>query len=269
MQLKRLLLAIPAGILLATTYAKADERNFTYVYETDVLAEGETEIEQWVTNQNGKEDGDYSEWNFRTELEYGVTNRYLTAVYFNLDDVRSEGVTGVEEDGGTDFKGFSWENIYQILNPHTDPVGLAAYVEYTTDGIDHELESKVLLSKPIGSWNLAANAIYEAEWEREEGQTEEEGTLEFTAGASYKLNPHWALGVEARNKSAYPDGTNLSGQEFNSVSVGPNVHYGSPKWWATFTVLPQAWGNGDGSNGDRQLVHEESIEARLIFGFPL
>ena len=136
------LLALPATLI-------ADERYFTYSYEAGVLPEGGLEFEQWITNQNGKEDGDYSEWNFRTELEYGVTDVWTTAVYLNFDSTRSEGVTGVEEEDGGDFKGISWENIYQLLNPETDIVGLALYAEYTTDGIDQELEGKILLSKPV------------------------------------------------------------------------------------------------------------------------
>ena len=249
--------------------AQADERTFTYVYEANVLKQGQAEFEQYITNQNGKEDGDYSQWNFRTALEYGVTERYMTALYLNIDSTRSDGVTGVDQADSTKFKGFSWENIYQILNPNLDPVGLAVYLEYSGDGLDHELESKLIVSKPIADWILAANAIYEAEWEREDGQTEREGTLEFVGGASYKLTPNWSLGIEARNKSAYPDGLNLSGQEYNATSVGPNIHYGSSKWWATLTILPQVWGNGDGSHGSRQLVHEESMEVRLIFGTSL
>ena len=252
---------------LVPSMGMADERLFTYSYEAEILPEGTAEFEQWITNQSGKEDGDYTEWNFRSEFEFGVTQNYMTSFYINLDDVRSEGVTGVEEDRGTDFKGISWENVYQLLNPNLDPVGLAAYLEYTSDGIDHELESKILLSKPVtDKLTLAVNAVYEMEWEKENGEQEKEAEFEVDGGASYKVAPKWNVGVEFRNKTAYPGGLDLSGQEFNSWSVGPNVHYGSPTWWGTFTVLPQVWGNGDGASGGRQLVHEESMEVRLIFG---
>src|SRR5207249_505518 len=100
---------------------------------------------------NGKEDGDYSEWNLRTEIEYGVSDRYMTAFYLNFDSIRSEGVSGVEDKNGTEFKGISWENIYQILNPNLDPLGLATYLELTSDGLDYEAEAKLLLSKQIGN----------------------------------------------------------------------------------------------------------------------
>lgn len=253
--------------ILFVSSAFADERLFGYSYEASVLPAEKFELEQYITNQNGKQDGDYSQWDLRTELEYGVTEKYMTALYLNLESTRSEGVTGVEDEDGTEFKGISWENVYQILNPNLDPVGLAAYLELTSDGLDYEIESKALLSKPITeTLTLVLNATYEAEWERDDDKTAREGTLEFTTGASYKVSPHWALGLEARNKSAYPDGLNLSGQEFNSWSAGPNIHYGNSKFWSTLTVLPQIWGNGDGAKSGRNLVHEESLETRLLFG---
>ncbi len=264
-KLNRLLLG---AVMIFSAPAFADERYFSYSYETSVLPEGQFEFEQWVTNQNGKEDGDFSQWVLRSEIEYGVTDKYSSALYLNWEATRSEG-TGEEDSQNTEFKGISWENVYQLLNPNLDPIGMGIYGELSTDGIDYELEGKLLLSKPVGKFMLAANAIYEAEWEREDNRTEEEATLEFTGGVAYKLSPKWSIGIEARNKSAYPGGLDLSGQEFQSWSVGPNVHYGNPKWWATFTVLPQVWGNGDGSAGSRQLVHEESIEVRLLVGILL
>ena len=268
MNIKTLGIFIGVILISATSNVAADERYFSYSYETSVLPEGQFEFEQWITNENGREDGDYSQWDLRSEIEYGVTDRYSSALYLNWEATRSEG-TGGEDVGDTKFKGVSWENVYQILNPNLDPVGFAVYGEVTTDGIDYELEGKLLFSKPIGKFLLATNAIYEMEWEREDNKTEREAVLEFTAGVAYKLTPQWSVGLEARNKSAYPGGLNLSDQEFQTWSVGPNVHFGSPKWWATFTVLPQVWGNGDGSEGGRQLVHEESIEVRLLVGIML
>lgn len=268
MRTLKLFIILASLILVIRTDAKADERFFTYSYESSVLPENQFEIEQWITNQNGRKEGDYSRWDLRTEIEYGVTSFYSTALYLNWESTRIDG-TEEDDDNSTEFKGVSWENIYQLLNPTLDPVGLATYLELTSDGLDYEVEGKLILSKEIDNFVLATNAIYEAEWEREDGHTEREATLEFTFGAAYKLDSHWSVGLEARNKGAYPDGLNLSGQEFQTWSAGPNVHYGTSKWWATLTVLPQIWGNGDGASGDRQLVHEEELEVRLIFGILL
>lgn len=257
------------SILFYPDFSRADERSFTYSYETNVLPESALEFEQSITNQNGKEDGDYSQWNFRSEIEYGVTEHYMSALYLNWDSTRSEGVTTEEDGNSSEFKGFSWENIYQVLNPNLDPLGFALYGEFSSDAIDYEFEGKLLFSKPVNDFIFVANAIYEAEFAKEEGQTAKEAELAFTLGASYKVNTNWSIGVEARNVSDYPGALDLNGQEFQAWSVGPNVHYANQKWWATLTVLPQVWGNGEDSSGSRQLVHEESIETRLIFGIDL
>lgn len=248
--------------------ARADERHFTYIYEADVLPAGQAEFEQWITHQNGRDGGDYAAWNFREELEYGITDHLQTALYLNFDSLRFTDADG-EDQSDFDFKGVSTEWIYQFLNPSIDAVGLALYGEYTTDGLDHELEGKILISKNIDKVVLAANAIYEAEWEREDRETEREAELQFVAGAAYKFDPQWSAGLELRNKRAYPGGHDLSGSEYSVWSVGPNIHYGAPKWWATFTVLPQVHGNGDGAGGSRQLVHEEELEVRLLVGWLL
>ncbi len=253
------------GAASAASPAAADERFFTYSYETDTLPVGAWEYEQWVTLQSGHEDGDFTEWNFRSEIETGITERLKGALHLNFSQEREQ-LPGEEEESEFDFEGVGGELIFQLLNPNVDPVGLALYGEAVTDGLDYELEGKVLISKPIDDFVFAFNAIYEAEFEREDNRTEEEAELEFTLGAAYRITPQWSVGLEARNKQAYPGGVNLSGQEFNAWNLGPNIHYGSPKWWATLTVLPQIWGNGDGSESSRQLVHEEEVEIRLIAG---
>jgi hypothetical protein len=82
--------AVLAGIAApASTYA--DERFFTYSYEaTSVLPKGGIEFEQWITYRGQKEVGIYARWDFREEIEYGVTDRYTTALYLNFRNTRSD-----------------------------------------------------------------------------------------------------------------------------------------------------------------------------------
>ena len=252
------------GFLCLST-AEADERFFTYSYETDLLPVDQVEYEQWMTLSQGRQEGDYAKWDFKSELETSFTEQLSGALNLNFQQER-ESLPGEEETSSFDFKGVGAEFIYQLLNPNLDPVGLALYGEAVTDGLSYEFETKVLVSKPVDNFVFAFNAIYEAEWEREDNQTEEEATLAFTGGIAYRFTPKWSVGLEARNEQAYPDGVDLTGQEFNCWNLGPNIHYGTPKWWATLTALPQIWGNGDGSLGGLQLEHEERFEVRLIAG---
>jgi hypothetical protein len=258
-------LALAATVLTA----QADERFFTYVYEAEVLPKGKWEFEQWLTYRKGYPEGDRNFaqhlWDFREEIEYGVTDRLSLAGYLNL---RAEQLVArndtVEDSSDFEFEGISAELKYQLLNPNTKPVGLALYFEPTYNGNEQELEYKLLLSKNLGDrWVFAANAVYEQEWEHEEGTTEKESVLEFTAGASYRLTPHWAVGLEGRYHSVYA-GLGFDEHLGTGWFLGPNVHYGSSRWWATLTVLPQITGHP--SDGGINRTEHQTFETRLIFG---
>jgi uncharacterized protein YndB with AHSA1/START domain len=249
--------------------AQADERYFTYVYESDVLPQGKWEFEQWLTYRKGFPgcDRDYNRhiWDFREEIEYGLTERLTTALYLNFRSTQNVARNpSVQDSSDFDFKGISAEFKYQLLNPHKQPVGLALYFEPTYNGNEQELEYKVLISKNLGDkWVLAANAVYEQEWEREGGSTEEEAVIEFTTGVAYRLTPKWSVGLEGRYHSVY-EGIGLDEHLGTGWFLGPNVHYGTSKWWATLTVLPQI--TGSPREGGINRTEHQTFETRLIFG---
>src|SRR5206468_7233929 len=82
------------GVLLVATPAGATERRFTYTYESATLGAGEREIEPWTTLRLGRNEY-YRALDNRLELEFGVTDRLMTAWYLNLSsetaDVPVEG----------------------------------------------------------------------------------------------------------------------------------------------------------------------------------
>src|SRR5262245_7316348 len=67
--------------------AAATERYFTYTYEPETMPKGVLEYEQWVTLAAGRDSEvgqeNYRNWQFREELEYGVTDNYTVALYLN------------------------------------------------------------------------------------------------------------------------------------------------------------------------------------------
>jgi hypothetical protein len=75
-----------AMLLLAGTVC-ADNRIFTYTYEPETEPGRDWEYEQSVTLRAGRNaavgQGDYEHWEFRHELEHGVTDRYTAALYLN------------------------------------------------------------------------------------------------------------------------------------------------------------------------------------------
>lgn len=235
--------------------AHADLRRFTYSYEPSVLPKGWMEFEQWITAKVGRESGTYAKWDFREEIEFGLTERLTTAVYLNFRDVYSSGVGEGDDEDGMEFKGVSSEWKYLLWDGKVKPLGVLLYGEATYDGEEAELEAKLVLGKEFGPLALALNGIVEQEWEFEEGETGEEGILQLTGGASYKLNKHWAIGVEFLNHREYPE---WEEEEHSAWFMGPNVHYHGEKWFLTATVMPQI--------GDRDLDEHEKIEARIIAG---
>ena len=257
---------LAAAALSAALVVQADERLFTYVQEAEVLPKGGLEFEQWLTHRRDKADGVFAAWDFREELEYGLTERASLAGYLNFRSTHSEGVTGRSDESSFDFEGISTELKYQLLNPNTKPVGLLLYGEATYNGDEFELEEKLVLQKNFGEkWVAAFNATLEQEWEFTPGDTEEELKLELTAGVAYKINSHWSVGVEGRNHRVFEPGFNFGNQAANAWFVGPNVHYAQGSWWATLTVLPQVHGSPDTRNG-LELDEHEKIEVRLIAG---
>src|SRR5262249_19527239 len=125
--------------------ASADEPLFGFIYTTDLLPKDQFEVEQWLTWRKQKAHGDFSLWEGRSEFSYGVTDAFQLSGYLNYawTNAYHNGVDGattppeqfsvynqVDPDArfnGSKFIGVSFEAIYRVLSPYTDPVGLAFY----------------------------------------------------------------------------------------------------------------------------------------------
>lgn len=247
------------GLVLSCLFAGtalADERRFTYSYEADsVLPKGAFEFEQWATLKAGKEDGKYYQWRLREEIETGLTDRLTTALYLNLKDTYSKDVTGINDKDGTEFSGLSNEWKYMLFSPHQYPIGVLLYGEIGYDGEELELEEKLILEHIFAErWILVMNLIFEEEWKWQKKKSEKEFVISPTFGLCYIINDHWSIGLEAVNHREYPD---FGDEEHSAWFLGPNIHYGSEKWWATLAILPQV---------TDVLDEHEEVEARLITG---
>lgn len=271
--------ALVLGALFGTIFtqpASALERSFTYTYEPETLPEGATELEQWVTLRAGRRElaggantvQNFNRWQFRTELEYGVTDIYQVALYLN-----SQQESFRDTSTGTDmskfaFKGVSLENIVNIVNPANHAVGVSLYLEPGYSGDEAEIEQKIIFGQRHGNWKWALNLNHAVEWEHQLHDIEGEFGAAF--GLTRFVGKQWAVGFEARNVNAMPDYKRV---EYSAVYVGPVVSFRQEKWWTTLTVMPQVFGrNWDGANdGHRNLdlTHNERVNIRLLIGFNL
>lgn len=249
MTLRFFLLILLASAWPTASYAGA--RRFTYIYETTTAAPGTFEFENWVTWRTDKdEDHDFERFDFRHELEFGITDRLQAAIYFADWTYRAGG--SVENDGSV-YTGSAIELIYNLTNPQTSPFGSALYGELKIGDELVGLESKLLLDKHLGRLLLAYNATLEAEWEGED-LDERTGEFQQTLGASYQVKPQFLMGAELLHEIAFPDWQEA---EESVLYVGPNVSVRAGKWWATATALAQV----------TDVAGEPNFQVRTIVGY--
>jgi hypothetical protein len=214
---------------------------------TEVLPQGAVEVEQWVTWRHKKPQEKYDRVQGRTEVEYGVTNRFLAALYANYEHTKivpdGPGAPNGPDDT-TKFTGFNAEFIYQVLNPFTDPFGFALYFEPSIGDGQRALEFKLLFQKNFLDDRLifATNFILEYEWEHDadEDTWEHASAFEIFVALAYRVAPGWFAGVELLNENEYAEHI-FSGAhaEVSKFYFGPTIHYASQNWWATLGVYKQ------------------------------
>ncbi len=265
----KLILAAICGVLALP--ALATERLFTYTYEPETLPKGVFEVEQWVTARVGRNRAvgqeEFYRLQFREELEYGVTDNYQVALYFN-HEYESYDIPGGNSYSDYRQTGLSLENKYLLLNPAERPVGLALYLEPSWDWDEEtfKLEQKIILGQRHGDWKWALNLTHETEWEHEYEETV--GEFEVTAGLTRVLSSRWALGLEMRHHAEIAEYEDWEGYAFY---LGPVLSYRRDRWWAALTVMPQIYGANFEGNPDRNthldLDGHEKVNMRLLFGF--
>src|ERR1043165_8333465 len=226
MQLKYLsrAAALAAALLYDGTLSQghADERRFTYSYEPETHTQGAMEFEQWVTLRSlrTKDVGqqNYSRWEIREALEYGVTDNYTVEFYLNGKSESFRDPATSEDFSKFSFEGVSLENRYMVLNPATHAIGLTLYLEPRFAGDEAEMEQKIILGQRYGNWKWAFNLTHATEWGDNFHSTE--GEVEASFGIALDLNKHWSVGLEVRDHNEWPD---YSRWENTALYLGPVV----------------------------------------------
>lgn len=257
------------GLYLGASSLQANDRRFTYSYEPEVNPKGELEFEQWVTLRTQRNDHvgqeNYNRFDFREEVEYGVTDNYTASLYLNFKNTSYRVPSTGSDESSFDFEGVSLENRYQLLNPALYPVGLTLYLEPRFSGDEAEIEEKIILGQRYGDWKWALNLGHATEWKDNFHQTE--GEIEVSAGVGYDLNSNWNVALEVKHDQAIPE---YDAWESAAVFVGPTVSYRNENWWAALSVLPQVYGHNFDGNGDGDraldLEHHERVQVRLLWG---
>jgi len=287
------LLSIISAFIMGAPMAQADESPFAYIYTTESLPKGHWEYEQWNTLRTGKAAGEYTSFDLDNEFEHGFTDNLQISFYLHSSFLHSrntpdpdELTTNLENQNSFDLNGVSAEFKYRLLSAEKDLFGLSLYAEPElgvrnkltgTDTVERSIECKLLADKHFLNDRLilAANIVFEPEWERENDERSKELKNEYLLGASYRFVPHWSAGVEFINRRLFED-QDFAKQGASAFYLGPALHYADQHWWASFTILPQIAGHpqtlGVDATGNpvsdsfRHLGEYEKMEIRLKFG---
>ena len=276
------------------SFLRAGESLFTRAYTTDTVPEGHFELEQAVRDRFERSFGDYRAFDFISEFEYGITSDLQMALYLRSgyidahdapDDDDPHGVTGFSRNRGF-LQSLSTEFIYRLLSPVKNPIGVAFYIEPEFafndlhNGLHYDktmgMEYRVILQKNFLNDTLVAvyNVVAETEFIRFRGESSWAGELDYNneLGLTYRWFSNFYGGLEARNHNEFGD---FNHWEHSVVWVGPVIHYGGERFWATLGALRQVYGTPNGTSGEGTYLGDnlfershEGWEVTFKVGFP-
>ena len=273
----RIVLALAFSFYVSA--AQADEQLFGFVRGAETLPARHSELYQFATLREGKDEGGYYGTDFETEYEYGITDRLQASLslvqhYFNNQDVPE-----LPNRNNYRFGGFEGSAKYRLLSPFKDPLGLALRVEggyLLSDEVDglkqHEryIKPEVDLQKDFLDDQLICDLDLGVEWawgKQPAEQYPKELAFEAAAGVAYRFAPNWFAGVEVHNRTEYPQ-FNFGNFEHTVVYAGPSIHFSQKNWWATLTWNYQVYGKGIDEPASGQTFAEESRQiVRFKVGF--
>jgi hypothetical protein len=259
--------------------ALADEQFFAFTKGAETLPHGRFEVYQFATLRTGKDSGNYYGYDFETEIEYGITDRWQASASVETHYFDYHGVEGLDDRNQFDFGGGDLSTKYALLSPFKDPLGLAFRFESgflihdDVGGLDENefyLKPELDLQKNFLDDTLICDLDLGVEWAWGKKPAEEyprELSLEAKTGVAYRFLPNWFIGAEATVRSEYPL-FNFDHFEHAALYIGPSLHYSSQRWWATVSYLHQAWGEGfDEPHTGQTFAEETSSIARVKIGF--
>lgn len=285
-----------AAVLALSLPVMADENLFGYLKGAETLPKGAIEVYQFATQRSDKGSGEYRATDYKTEVEYGLTDRLTVAGALKLQSLNTSGlmINGYlpgDNSFGPKLAGFAAEMKYNFLSPAKDDIGLSATAELTHNVLDAhsgqkkgatKLEVGVQVQKYFAEGQLVwvGNGAMEATYARRKPianlpadfewstDPEMEVELKLGTGLSYRFAPGWFIGAETLYETEFETEV---GQERWSLFAGPTLHYGGKNWWTTLTWFKQLRGGGEKYDGQTQadlhLIEKTRNELRLKVGF--
>lgn len=255
--------------ILAGNSLMAQDRLFTYTYQSTVLSQGQRELESWNTMRLGREDY-YSRFDNRTEYEIGLGHNLQTAFYLNL----TSSTKTVEGENGKSLTtnreiGFSNEWKLKLLDPVAHTVGMALYGEVGISSDETELEGKVILDKKIGNLVISLNGVYEHELSPEYSDNkliwQKENKAEAYLAFAYAVTPRFHITNENAFKNIISDGKTVHSALFSGIGIS----YVRNNFWINCTAMPQIVSFKKQTEQNLDLDEYEKAQFRILFSFIL
>lgn len=254
-------------LLLPAAAGRANERLFTYAYESPVLPFGAMENELWTTARVMR-DHYFLRFDQRVELEWGLGRGVQTAFYVNTRGQAQTSPDGLQK--AYEFRGVSSEWKWQMSDPSTNFIGSALYAEVTWMPHEIELEGKVILDRWFGPVLLAYNLVAEAEIEAEQGKGKELEwervyKIENVLGVTYNAAGRFHVGLEVWNVNVFQEGK----LGYSALLLGPCLAISGERFWAAWTFLAQApaFQNSKTSPHSSLVLDDlERYQTRLLLG---
>lgn len=235
-RVSRLLAFSAVGLASASAGANPRPLPFSYIYET--LAEGDSELEQYVDFVPTKARATsgkavwYGATQMQTEFEHGITNKLELGLYVTYAPSGGSDIAVAPQLIGGN--GIKQRLRYRLGEGGQWPVDVALYGEITENQREIELEAKIILQKRIGPARVVTNLWAERELYFD-GRSE--WVLNPTLGATIEATPAVQPGIEYWMHSEYPDDLGGSPRPF---AAGPH-HYLGPTvllsfgklWWSS------------------------------------
>jgi len=284
------------AVLALSLPALADENLFGYLRGAEVLPKGTGEIYQWFTQRSDKGAGKYRALDSKTEIEYGVTDRFQLSGELNMMSINTSGllIDGYlpgDKKYGLRPQGVEVSMKYNFLSPAKDDFGLSATTSFEYGMVDvnsgqkkteYEIETQLQAQKYFmeGQLTWVGNVGLRAAHEKRKAianlpegfdwptSAEMEITTKVGTGLSYRFAPGWYVGAEMLHEAEFETEV---GKERWSLFGGPSLHYGGKQWWATLTFFKQLRGGGEKYEGqtvaNRHLIEKTQKELRLKVGY--
>ena len=247
--------------------SNAQDRIFTYAYQSTVLNKGQRELEVWNTLRQGKQDF-FSRLDNRTEFEIGLGKNLQTSFYLNLTTATKTVTEGTQKSTETENEiSFSNEWKLKLMDPVANPIGLALYTEFGIGWYEYDLEGKLIVDKRINNLTIAGNTTFEAEFVpvyiNNELNWDKESKVDYNLAFGYAIGHGFHLTQENNFRNVYIE-KNLV---HSALYSGLGFSYIHDNFWVNFTAMPQVKSFKGETNGSLNLNEYEKIQIRLLFSY--